>query len=85
MRTTPAKKLQQSRPRFRAAARNGWDAALLEIEHQAEHWDTPNHGETGRLIAAALRSAVDIARAGGLRCEHRYGQSDHPSPYSTTV
>jgi CheY-like chemotaxis protein len=49
----------------------GWDAALLDIEHQAEHWDTPDHGQTGYLIAQALHAAVDIARAGGLRCEHR--------------
>jgi hypothetical protein len=49
----------------------GWEAALLEIEHQAEHWDTPDHGETGHLIAQALRTAVEIARAGGLNCEHR--------------
>jgi hypothetical protein len=51
--------------------RPGWEAALREIEHQAEHWDTPDHGQTGRLIAEALRAAVDIARAGGLECEHR--------------
>jgi len=50
----------------------GWEAALREIEHQAEHWDTPDHGQTGRLIAEALRAAVDIARAGGLKCEHRH-------------
>jgi hypothetical protein len=51
----------------------GWEAALREIEHQAEHWDTPEHGDTGRLIAEALRSAADVARAGGLECEHRRG------------
>jgi hypothetical protein len=45
--------------------------AMLEFEHQAEHWDTPDHGETGHLIAQALRSTVDIARNGGLQCEHR--------------
>ena len=44
---------------------------MLEFEHQAEHWDTPDHGDTGHLIASALRAAVDIARSGGLRCEHR--------------
>jgi hypothetical protein len=49
----------------------GWEAALLEFEHQAGHWDTPDHGKTGHLIAQALRSAVEIARAGGLQCEHR--------------
>ena len=46
---------------------------MLEFEHQAEHWDTPDHGETGHLIASALRAAVDIAQSGGLRCEHRPG------------
>jgi hypothetical protein len=44
---------------------------MLEFEHQAEHWETPEHGETGHLIAQALRAAVDIARGGGLKCEHR--------------
>ena len=56
---------------FQSSARSGWEAALLEFEHQAEHWDTPDHRETGHLIASALRAAVDIARSGGLRCEHR--------------
>ncbi len=51
----------------------GWEAAMLEFEHQADHWDTPDHRETGRLIASALRAAVDIARTGGLACEHRPG------------
>ncbi|HLZ28708.1 MAG TPA: hypothetical protein VKV73_15445 [Chloroflexota bacterium] len=49
----------------------GWEAARREFEHQAEHWDTPDHGETGHLIAQALRAAVDIAQTGGLRCAHR--------------
>jgi hypothetical protein len=57
--------------RFQPGASAGREAALLEIEHQAEHWDTPDHGETGHLIASALRAAVDIARSGGLRCEQR--------------
>ena len=56
---------------YRPGAGVGWRAAMLELEHQAEHWDTPEHGETGHLIAEALRAAVDIARAGGLKCEHR--------------
>lgn len=56
---------------YRPGAGVGWRAAMLEFEHQAEHWDTPEHGETGHLIAEALRAAVDIARAGGLKCEHR--------------
>ena len=50
--------------------------ALQEFEHQAEHWDTPDHGQTGHLIAEALRAAVEIARDGGLQCEHR--QRDKP-------
>jgi hypothetical protein len=49
---------------------------MVEFEHQAEHWETPDHGEMGQLIAQALRAAVEIARAGGLRCEHR--QHDKP-------
>jgi hypothetical protein len=51
---------------------------LLEIEHQAEHWDTPEHGQVGFLIAQALRAAVEIARTGGLRCEHRGGSATVP-------
>ena len=49
----------------------GWVAALSELEHQAEHWKTPEHGLFGQLVAQALCAAVDIARQGGLRCEHR--------------
>jgi len=26
---------------FRTGAQVGWEAAWLEIEHQAEHWATP--------------------------------------------
>jgi hypothetical protein len=54
-----------------AGTLTGWEAAMLEFEHQAEHWDTPDHRETGHLIASALRAAVDIARSGGLQCEHQ--------------
>src|SRR5450759_3366522 len=32
-----------------ASTRAGWLAALEEIEHQALHWDTPDHGPTGHL------------------------------------
>src|SRR5438132_1614325 len=53
---------------YRPGAGVGWRAAMLEFEHQAEHWDTPEHGETGHLIAQGLRAAVGIARA---ECEHR--------------
>jgi hypothetical protein len=63
----------ENKHRFRPGAPAGWEAARLEFEHQAEHWDTPDHGETGHLIAQALRAAVDIAQSGGLRCEHRDG------------
>ena len=63
----------ESKHRFRPGAPVGWEAVRQEFEHQAEHWDTPDHGETGHLIAAALRAAVDIAQSGGLRCEHRGG------------
>jgi hypothetical protein len=63
-------------PEASASARAGWLAALEEIEHQAEHWDTLDHGPTGHLIAQALRAAVDIARGGGLQWEHR--QPDKP-------
>ena len=62
---------QPSRAPAARAQAVGWEAALREIEHQAEHWDTPEHGEVGHLIAEALRSATEIARAGGLDCEHR--------------
>jgi len=52
-------------------AQIGWEAALLEIEHQAEHRATSEHADVGLIIAGALRSAAQIARAGGLRREHR--------------
>src|SRR3954453_12182476 len=56
----------QGSPPYKSA---GWAAALHELEHQATHWDTPDHGETGHLIAQALRAAIDIARDGGLQCD----------------
>jgi hypothetical protein len=62
--------------RFRPGAPSSWEAARREFEHQAQHWDTPDHGETGHLIAQALRAAVDIAQSGGLHCDHR--QSSRP-------
>jgi hypothetical protein len=73
----------KSRPGQRASAtrRAGWLAALEEIEHQAVHWDTPDHGQTGHLIAQALRAAAEIARDGGLQCEHR--QRDKPHSVAT--
>jgi hypothetical protein len=66
--------LEQGAPAARdaqAGYQAGWDAALREIEHQAVHWDTPEHGDTGHLIAEALRVAASIGRGGGLQCEHR--------------
>ena len=63
---------------FRAGAQAGWEAALLDIEHQAEHWETPEHGQVGYLIAQALRAAVEIARSGGLHCEHQGGSATVP-------
>ena len=65
-------------PDFGTGAQAGWEAALLEIEHQAVHWDTPDHGQVGHLIAEALRAAVAIARTGGLQCEHRGGSASLP-------
>jgi len=58
-------------PHLSREAQIGWEAALLEIEHQAEHWETSEHGDIGLVIAGALRTAARIARAGGLDCEHR--------------
>jgi hypothetical protein len=44
----------------------GWQAALAELQHQAEHLES-----RGALRAAVtLFDAVRIARAGGLNCEH---------------
>jgi hypothetical protein len=63
----------EGKHRFRPGALVGCEAARLEFEHQAEHWDTPDHGLTGHLIASALRAAIDIAESGGLHCEHRCG------------
>ena len=62
----------------------GWRAALAELEHQAEHWDTPEHGETGHLIAQTLRAAADIARSGGLQCEHRRSSDGIVAPSDVT-
>jgi hypothetical protein len=72
-------RLSRERP---TRERAGWDAALLEIEHQAEHWNTPDHGETGSLIAQALLAAVEIARAGGLQCEHRQLPTAQPQAHA---
>jgi hypothetical protein len=71
----------QAIPEADTGANAGWLAALEEIEHQAVHWDTPDHGPTGHLIASALRAAVEIARDGGLQCEHRQG--DKPDSVDT--
>jgi hypothetical protein len=68
-----------SRPYVRTGAQVGWEAAWLEVEHQAAHWGTPAHGETGVLIAEALRAAALIGRAGGLHCAHRAGSAAVPA------
>ena len=48
--------------------RAGWEAALLEFEHQAVHLEANGEHDA----AEVLFTAVEIARAGGLRCtEHR--------------
>jgi hypothetical protein len=48
----------------------GWDAALLELEHQAEHLEA-----RGAFRAAVtLFDAIRIARTGGIKCDvHRTG------------
>jgi hypothetical protein len=48
-------------PRFGQQSAGNWEAALLEIEHQAQHWDTLDHGETGHFIAQTLRAAARLA------------------------
>jgi len=40
--------------------------------------DTPNHSETGRLIAQALHAAVDIARGSSLRLQASQRLGDWP-------
>jgi Histidine kinase-, DNA gyrase B-, and HSP90-like ATPase len=70
------RKMADTRPssrRFRPAV--GWRAAMVEFQHQAKHWDTPEHGETGHLIAQALRAAVDIACTGGAEMRTPSGSS----------
>ena len=43
----------------------GWDAALRELQHQAQHLEA-----RGAIRAAVtLYDAIRIARTGGLRCE----------------
>ena len=45
---------------------SGWEAALIELRHQAAHLEA-----RGSLRAAVtLYDAIRIARAGGLKCEH---------------
>jgi hypothetical protein len=50
----------------------GWLAALLELEHQAVHLETAGQPDA----AEVLFTAIEIARAGGLRCEHRRPMAD---------
>jgi hypothetical protein len=48
----------------------GWEAALRELQHQAEHLES-----RGALRAAVtLYDAIRIARTGGLRCEEHATQ-----------
>jgi hypothetical protein len=47
--------------------RTGWEAALLELRHQAAHLEA--RGAAG--AAMTLYDAIRIADNGGLRCEHR--------------
>jgi hypothetical protein len=61
-------------PELNTEARAGWDAALRELEHLAEHWARPANGEEGEIIARGLRDAALILRTGGLVCEHRRPQ-----------
>jgi hypothetical protein len=60
------------KPKISARVKTGRDAAVDDIEHQAEHWASVDHGQVGQFIAAVLRAAAGITRSGGLRCEH-YG------------
>ena len=53
------------------AMRAGWEEALRELAHLAEHYARPANGEEGQLIARGLRDAILILRTGGLVCEHR--------------
>ena len=45
----------------------GWEAALWEFAHQADHLEARGAYRT----ATVLREAIKLARAGGLLCEHR--------------
>jgi hypothetical protein len=50
-----------------AEARAGWEAALGEFAHQADHLEQRG----SHRAAVVLREAIKLARAGGLICEHR--------------
>jgi hypothetical protein len=49
----------------------GWQAALRELEHLAEHYARPVNGKYGQMAAGVLRDVLLILRTGGLVCEHR--------------
>lgn len=49
----------------------GWQAALRELEHLAEHYAGPINGRYGQMAAGVLRDVLLILRTGGLVCEHR--------------
>jgi len=50
----------------------GCEAALRELEHQAVHLEIDGQPDAAEI----LFTAVEIARAGGLRCEHRLSIPD---------
>jgi hypothetical protein len=54
----------------RDAIRAGWEEALRELAHLAEHYARPVNGEEGQIIARGLRDVILILRTGGLVCEH---------------
>jgi hypothetical protein len=49
--------------------RDGWEAALRELQHQAVHLEARG----AHRAAVTLYDAIRIARAGGLTCQ------DHPT------
>ena len=52
---------------FNIEMRAGWEAALLELQHQAAHLEQRG----AHRAAVTLYDAIRIARSGGITCEHR--------------
>jgi hypothetical protein len=52
-------------PRTDPQTNPGWEAALLELQHQAAHLEARG----AHRGAVTLYDAIRIARAGGLKCE----------------